>query len=334
MQAQVAEATGAPPAPPFNGGQAPAPRPPINIFDKAVCLAVTYSGIGNRRKVSTATIEVDADKSMIAVSKILLDSKELQAIHLLDARVRIYLHGICLPSLFRNGVFLLPVELVEEVEGRLKDFEVERKNLVDDLVRAIPQRVGEAAARLRGQFNEDDYPGVERVSETQFRVADASKIRNEFDLSWQYVAFSVPGKLKQINASIFESERKKAEQKWAEATIAIEQMLRTSMSSLVDHLVDRLSASPDGKRKRFHATAITNLQEFLGTFRARNITEDKELSDLVERAQQLIDGVDPALLRTNEGLRDVIRSGFEQIRGKLDTMVVDQPDRMITFDDE
>lgn len=44
--------------------------------------------LGNSRKVSSLQVEVDADKSLIRVSKSLLDPPELQAVRTLDGDIR------------------------------------------------------------------------------------------------------------------------------------------------------------------------------------------------------------------------------------------------------
>jgi hypothetical protein len=51
------------------------------LSQTAVCLRVHLGALGNTRKVSSANVEVDADKQLIRVSKRLLDAVELRDIH-------------------------------------------------------------------------------------------------------------------------------------------------------------------------------------------------------------------------------------------------------------
>jgi hypothetical protein len=71
-----------------NGGDDPAPIPiqdsGVDLVRKTVCIKVRLSTMGNTRKVSTAHVEVDADKDLLRVSKHLLDSAELKALGRFD----------------------------------------------------------------------------------------------------------------------------------------------------------------------------------------------------------------------------------------------------------
>jgi len=133
------------------------PVPTIAIEDKGqdlaqrtVCIKVCLGLLGNTRKVSNSQVEVDADKSLIRVSKTLLSSQELQAIKSLDSEVRHYLYNTCLP--FEAGIHLLPLELIETVDERLREFEEKRHELVEVFVQAYPGLCRQAAERLRALY--------------------------------------------------------------------------------------------------------------------------------------------------------------------------------------
>jgi hypothetical protein len=79
---------------------------------KTLVFILTFSGIGNRRKVDTKNIEIDADKKWIGVSKKLIDAKELQKITSLDGEIRRYIEARALPSTIKRGVYLMPVSFM------------------------------------------------------------------------------------------------------------------------------------------------------------------------------------------------------------------------------
>ncbi|MBK5291116.1 MAG: hypothetical protein JJE04_05380 [Acidobacteriia bacterium] len=66
-----------------------------------------------------AQVEVDTDKSLIRVSKHLLDSKELRTIANFDGEIRRYLYDTCLP--FEAGIHLCPLALLEQLESKLRE---------------------------------------------------------------------------------------------------------------------------------------------------------------------------------------------------------------------
>ena len=51
-----------------------------DLAQKTVCVKVRLGRLGNTRKVSNSQVEVDTDKSLLLISKHLLDSKELRTI--------------------------------------------------------------------------------------------------------------------------------------------------------------------------------------------------------------------------------------------------------------
>ncbi len=61
------------------------------------------------------------------------------------------------------------------------------------------------------------------------------------------------------------------------------------------------------------------------------MTDDRELAELVNRARQLLDGVDTEAIRDTETLRDRIRTGMAQIGERLDGMIVERPSRKFRF---
>lgn len=155
-----------------------------DLSKKTVCLKIHVGVLGNRRKVSNSQVEVEADKALIRVSKVLLDSAELQSVKRLDADIRRFVYSTCLP--FEVGVHLLPFPLIETVEERLREFQAEREKRVELFIAAYPRLCSEASLRLRSLYNPNDYPPVEQV-------------RAKFSLAWRYVNFGVPGQLRSIS---------------------------------------------------------------------------------------------------------------------------------------
>ena len=68
-----------------------------DLAQKTVCVKVRLGRLGNTRKVSNSQVEVDTDKSLLLISKHLLDSKELRTIANFDGEIRRYLYDTCLP---------------------------------------------------------------------------------------------------------------------------------------------------------------------------------------------------------------------------------------------
>ena len=289
------------------------------LAQKTVCVKVRLGRIGNTRKVSNSQVEVDTDKSLIRVSKHLLDSQELRTIANFDGEIRRYLYDTCLP--FEAGIHLCPLGLLEQMEERLREFGTRRQELVKAFLTAYPMLCQEAAKRLRSLYNPKDYPPLDFVEQ-------------QFSFIWQYISFGVPEQLREISTKIWQDEREKAAEAMAEAGREIQQVLRTAMADLVKHMRDRLKDGPDGKPLRFKESTVSNLVDFLGTFNFRNVTDDAELKSMVDKARTMLAGVSAEALRTTGDLRAQVQQGMADLAAELDTMTVKTPARKFRFNED
>jgi hypothetical protein len=301
-------------------GQVPLPMNNHGIFDRAICLSLTVGCLGTRRKVPATSVQVEADRDMLHVSKAILESKELDAIKTLDGELRTWLGTRALPSPFRRGTYLVPIALVEEVDGKIGEYQEKRAGLVARFLAAYDASVEDAKKRLNGLFDVSDYPGAE-------------KVRAAFYVDVRYLAFGVPEKLEGIRKDIFEREKAKAEASWKEASEEVRQALRAGLADLADHLVERLQGNGDGKPKVFRDTLVENMTDYLDLFDPRNVTDDTQLAQLVERCRNILDGVDADALRSSAAIRTKVRDGMTQVQGALDAMVIDRPARRIVLED-
>src|SRR5258708_4301298 len=249
--------------------------PGVDLAKKTVCIKMRLSTMGNTRKVSTSQIEADADKDLLRVSKHLLDSAELKAIRRFDGEIRRFLYNICLP--FEIGIHLLPIAALEIVEDRLREFAEDRQALVTAFLSVYPGLSQDAAKRLRGLYNPADYP-------------PADEIARDFGLSWQYVSFGVPDQLKGISQEVWEQERDKAAQRMAEASSEIQQVLRQSMADLVAHMAERLKDGANGKPLKSNQPTTPHLVDILSNSSFRNVTDHRQLQDLVGQARHPLQG--------------------------------------------
>jgi hypothetical protein len=240
----------------------------------------------------------------------------LQAIRTLDGDIRHFLYDMCLP--FEVGIHLLPLGLVETVEEKLRQFKDKRGELVESFLSAYPRLCQEAAGRLRTLYNPADYPPVDEV-------------RSHFTFGWQYVSYGVPEQLQEISAQFFQEEREKAVVAMSEACSEIQQVMRASLLELVSHLRDRLGDQPDGKPQRLRESTLQKLRDFLGTFDLRNVVDDQELKEQVEKARALLEGVSTDALRNMPLVRAWVRDGMAEVAAQMDVLAGDRISRKFRF---
>jgi hypothetical protein len=89
----------------------------------------------------------------------------------------------------------------------------------------------------------------------------------------------------------------------------IQQTLRQGLYELVGRMVDRLTGD-NGRPRVFWDSLVSNLDNFLQVFDARNLSNDEDLAALVERCRELMTGVEPKNLRRDAALREAVQRGF------------------------
>jgi hypothetical protein len=276
-----------------------------SIQDKTVFLSIHFQRYGNTRKVATSQVEVDADKRRIHVSKRLLESKKLLEIKGLDFDAMDYVTGCCLP--FEKGIHFLPLALVEQVEAELRAYEQKRNQLIQEFVDEYPGLLEEARKPLGGLFDERDYPSP-------------SQARAQFNMRWNYLSLSTPGKLATLNPGLFRAELEKIERQMQESYEEWHSLLRVAMADLVERLRESLCPSPDGKAKKLTESSVQNLQNFLQTFSFRNVTDDAELEKICAEVKQIMGGVTVEQLRESENLKSKTGIAIAEASKALQTM--------------
>jgi hypothetical protein len=101
----------------------------------------------------------------------------------------------------------------------------------------------------------------------------------------------------------------------------------------VNHAAEKLKVVPGKKPPVFKATLVENLQEFFATFGSKNLMQDAELAELVERAQKVMGNVTAEDLRSFEDTRGRVAAGFEEIKKEMDKLVGERKGRRFDFRD-
>lgn len=267
--------------------------------------------------------EDKADRTRFHVNKQLIDRKALRDLQQHRTELLTWLWARRVPcSVLANGMHLVPLRLVQEIDATLTAYVARRGELVDQLLATYDELVVAAQERLAGHFNQDDYPAVENL-------------RPAFAVTKRFLSMNVPAALEQVNKELYERESARVTAEWAEAAVEVRGALREGFAKLVAHLADRLTPDEDGKPKTFQASTVTQLQEFMGMFNDRNITNDADLSALVKQAQELLRGTDPKVLRQQETTRERVLTGFTQITEQLSTLgvMIAAPRRVATAEE-
>jgi hypothetical protein len=212
------------------------------------------------------------------------------------------------------GVRLIQQSRVELFHQQMLDFRRQLQTAVAQLESHYGELQSAARRRLGRLFNPNDYP---------------PSLEGLFEIDWDFPAVEPPDYLLQLNPALYEQERIRVSARFEEAVRLAEQAFVTEFGRLVTHLTERLTADPGGDKKVFRDSAVNNLVEFFERFRQLDVGSNQELDDLVNRAQQVIHGVQTQELRDNSTLRQQIASQLNQVEQVLDGMIGDRPRRRI-----
>jgi len=285
-------------------------------LDKDI-VALVYSNHawGNRKEADKNKIQTKMDKKMLKTTKRLVDSVEYKTIISFQNETKRWIVKRSVPSFFQDGVFLFRASAVREVEEYLNERKEELNELVDKFLKVYPKQVEAAIPLLDDQFKKSDYP-------------TSIYLRNAFAIEHRWVTFGIPKTLPQ---DIYKTEQVKAEKLWAEAAQQITLSLRIAFKKLIEHAVERLSVSKGQSPKTFKDSMINNINEFIDTFKNKNITNDTELAELIDKAKKVLSGVDGNDLRYDTDIRIDVAKNFAQIEKKLDSMIINKPTRKFSI---
>lgn len=287
------------------------------LLDNTVILSYSLHAWGNRRKAPTSKVNTDADKSRLSLSKHLLKNADYDAIISFYAGIRAWLAAHSVPSYFRNGLQLVSVEGVDEIDAYLMESETKLADLVAKFQESYNDSVQEASSALGDLFNPDDYPPV-------------SALAGKFYIRWHWIRLGVADSLP---SEVRERESKKLEEAWERSISEIQCALRQGFKELVDHAVDRLTCKPGEKPKILRESVINNFREFIDTFDIRNIVKDDELASLVEKARVILSDTTASDLRESDELRTFVADRLGELKSEVDAAVVSAT-RAFDFEDE
>ena len=301
----------------------------MSVYDKGIGFSIEIGKIGVRRKVRQDKVQVrddpEADVRMLHVSKEILECPEYDAIESLDNLIRVQLSKLALPSMFRRGVYLVPVDLLQRIDEMCEGYRAKRQELVENFLKVYDGAVKAAQEKLGTLYNPREYP----------RIAE---VRASFNVQTRYFNFNPSDKLRDINPELYERETERFKNQLVEAAEEIKLALRESFGELVSHMVNKLTPDADGEKKIFRDSLVLNMREFLDTFKSRNIADDAELEKLVEDTKKLLSGIDAEsvdLLRQPGTVRDTVQTGMTQVKAALDVSIETlKKGRKFSFDDD
>jgi hypothetical protein len=313
----------------------------INLFKDAVAFTLTNRRWGNRRQGDVKTLirnvqngdsapptaeEVKRVKQL-KLSKQLVTSKTYDAILAHQAEVYTWCMKHCVPSFFKEGIYLVRASEVDSFEKTLTTALNKLNNdLVPAFLKTYQNDVDEAKKNLTplGMFNKNDYPSVD-------------ELRVRFGIEWNWISFNVPENMPE---NVRKAEVLKIEQQFKDAETKISLALAEGFQGILDHIVDRLESQSDGKEKIFRDSLFEDLTDFVSTFNSRNLVNDTGLAALVEKAEGVLrqvagtdTGMKAKTVRDSLTIKQMTAKAFETIKQAVSESIVEKKSRKFDFNE-
>lgn len=296
-----------------------------NLRKETAAVRLMHSKLGVRRALSKAQVKqaaetFGADGSYMSAGKRLINTRhpKFRACTKIISQARCYWRTMTVPFPTK-GIRLLRKDLVESFDQTLRKYRDELIEATRDLQEIYGELREEARERLGDLFDAGEYPAA---------------VRDAFAIDWDFPSVEPPDYLKELNPKLYAAEQEKVAARMEEAVRLAEEAFATELHELVAHLVDRLTGDGgDGKPKQLRETAVTNFGEFLERFQSLKVGNNAELDQLVERAAQIVGGVDVADLRKDAGMRRSIAEQMATVKEALDGLVVEKPIRHLELEE-
>ena len=297
--------------------------PATELRQSFCAMKVSFSWLGMRKSLNgdqrqQAAEPFGAEQNFISAGKKLIDSAHpaVRTVNQLRRQIVETWRNASLPYP-EPGLRLVRQDDVGLLTEQMEQYRQQLEAAVDELESVYEEIKQQARVRLGRLYCASDYP---------------CSLKDTFQLYWEFPNVEPPDYLRQLNPDIYQQECQRVRQRFDDAVQMAEQAFAEELSTLVNHLSERLSGSEDGKPKVFRDSVLGNLREFFERFQRLNISSSAELDELVQRAQGIVSGVQPGALRIDQSLRQQVTSQLAGVQSVLDGLMVDRPRRRILRD--
>ena len=281
---------------------------------------LSFTWLGVRKSLTSAQKSQAADTfgaagNFLSAGKKLLDTSHpaFKAVTAIRSQATAYWKAVSLPFP-EPGIRLIRQDAITEFDQQLAMFCNQLDEAVDELNQQYAQLRLAARDRLGDLFDVSDYP---------------TTLIGMFAIEHDYPSVEPPNYLRQLSPELYEQECRRVQSRFDEAVQLAEQAFLEELTRLIDRLSERLRGDQDGKPKVFRDSAITNLSEFFERFQTLNVRSNEQLDALVERAQDVLQGVEPQQLRDNSTFRQQMAAQLTSVQSSLEGLLVDRPRRKI-----
>jgi len=103
------------------------------------------------------------------------------------------------------------------------------------------------------------------------------------------------------------------------------------LQNLVSKLIERMQPNPDGTRKVFQDSTVTeNFKDFFDRFKTVSVTNSADLQDIISQAEKIIGGVSTENLKLDSVAREDLATQMQTVSTLLESKIGVQPRRALS----
>ena len=188
----------------------------------------------------------------------------------------------------------------------MSEMQVIRQQVIDEW----QQTIQDARARLGPLFSPSDYGSAE----------DAAAA---FDMGYRYVPIAeTPAILQHLAADTYQADLERTRKETEKELEAFREHLRVTLFEIVENMRKTLM-KPDGEKRVFGKRFFKRLDEFLGTFDSKNLSDDGALQGIVNQLRMVANGTDVAALKQSSETQASLDASLSEITDVMTDMIQD-----------
>lgn len=292
------------------------------MLEQTTGCTVRITQLSNRRQMTPSQVSnvaalFKADERSVSGSRMVINPKHEAVAEVCRKLRRMKEFVVDRTMTYKPQLNLVRVDQVAVINDWLPDATDELNGLIGDLNSAWGDVKEEAKGRLKGLYQEADYP-ESPSGHYGFRV--------------EFPGVEPDPKLMQLHPDLFAAERARVLQDLQAAADRAERAARDQLAELLRHFVERLGVDDEGNPQMLRTSTVSNIREFVASFSSVTLGSNTELDALVAEVEGLANRYDPKEIRKDSLKRGEVREASELLLEKIDTLIVAQPSRVLDLD--
>ncbi len=270
----------------------------------------------NDEQIERAAEEFDAESRAISASKKLFAKHAaISKVKKTLGQARNYWKAVTI-DFPEDGIRLMRTQNIPAFEEMMTKYTEELNSALDELDEAYEEIKTLAKKDLGTLYCEADYP---------------RSLKDRFAIGYDYIQIRPSEMLADLHPELYEREKAKMASMFQEAVIKAEEDFAKEVTKLLDHAIESLTPSPDGKRKRICDATFDNFQAFFERFKTMDTGSNPALSEAISNLQLATKGIDGNIVRKSGDVKSIIAERMQEARAAIDQVIVVRPDRKFSL---